>query len=40
MIQSFVDYDKPLDGVASITFNRPEALNAINMAMRDELWTF
>ena len=40
MIQSFVDYDKPLDGVASITFNRPEALNAINMAMRDDLWAF
>ena len=40
MTESFVDYDKPLDGVAAITFNRPEALNAINMAMRDELWTF
>ena len=40
MIQSFVDYDKPLHGVASISLNRPEALNAINMAMRDDLWTF
>lgn len=40
MIQPFVDYDKPLNGVASISLNRPEALNAINMAMRDDLWTY
>lgn len=40
MTDSFVDYDKPLDGIARITLNRPEALNAINMSMRDELWTF
>ncbi|MYA01451.1 MAG: enoyl-CoA hydratase/isomerase family protein [Chloroflexi bacterium] len=40
MTQPFVDYDKPLNGVASISLNRPEALNAINMAMRDDLWTF
>ncbi len=40
MSDPLVLYDKPLDGVAIITLNRPEALNAINMAMRDELWTF
>ena len=40
MTDSFVDYDKPFDGVASITLNRPEALNAISMAMRDDLWSF
>ncbi|MDE2988620.1 MAG: enoyl-CoA hydratase/isomerase family protein [Chloroflexota bacterium] len=40
MTQPFVEYDKPLDGVARISLNRPEALNAINMAMRDDLWTY
>ncbi len=36
----FVDYAKPAPSVARITLQRPEALNAINLAMRDELWTF
>ncbi len=40
MSQSFVRYDKPFEGVASITLQRPEALNAINMTMRDDLWTY
>jgi enoyl-CoA hydratase/carnithine racemase len=31
-------YDKTTDGLAWITLNRPDVLNAINMQMRDELW--
>jgi enoyl-CoA hydratase/carnithine racemase len=31
-------YD-PRDGVARVTFNRPELHNAIDLAMRDGLWT-
>lgn len=35
---SHVLFDLDERGVATITLNRPERLNAINMAMRDELW--
>jgi enoyl-CoA hydratase/carnithine racemase len=31
-------YEKAPEGIAWVTLNRPQVLNAINLAMRDQLW--
>jgi enoyl-CoA hydratase/carnithine racemase len=36
---SLVLYEKHENGVASLMLNRPHVLNAMNIAMRDELWS-
>ena len=36
---SSVLYDKDAQGIVRLTLNRPEKLNAVDLAMRDELWS-
>lgn len=40
MAQELVRFEVHDDGIAVITLDRPERLNAINMAMRDLLWGY
>ena len=37
MSEEFIKVERPSDGVVLVTLNRPEAMNAIDMAMSDAL---